>query len=687
MSLGQAARPEIAFVKDEQRNTQEAKRIATSISPDKPNPGVTHMFDISEVANHQHRVTDRRGRHREYHSIAAAIVFASLALGATAADRTRTPAAAPPAYSYGLGDNQNSLYFVLMFRDRPDDVLTTWSQAVEMYKELYHVTNGTHLVGVTTGWESWKRDYPTYEEDTAPPFAHSFSKFRQFNRDIRAYNGDAGAYIGSEVAGPVKDALDAVPGKDKSLDASGKWKFSEAFPGLAGWYSLSLRNRIDDGDDWRSQQSNVANFGLNFVAFDDTLMNRPQAQANESTALGGPITTAAQERAAGVEEIDHLWKTYGISVYTEFDVPEFIGHGVGVWSAANLPNSDYLNKYGSSTIFLHRGMRQNDQGSISGLAWGSEYGNNYRFYSYGSFHLDTVSGSIYPIADLRSIFYRYTVQYLYMQKYRPVSFKDTATYLRVNFSGDLVSTAYKSGGDYTLTQGPVILASKGDRFVPQVGAGCKIFAYSANGSIRSWTLPPTWRGIRSIDRYMLSMTSPPRRVDELPVANKKVTLDMRPETAYLLVPAGDSVTPVVVGFYGKAGDVLGTYGGIKWSAGSSAIRVEKAGAAGGFASNSAYIDSRATSQTVAIGMPRRILHSFRVGNRGGTGSLLIRSSNPQNPEVTLTALPPAGQTRLLETNWQHPETGSVSLVVRDGAGVDHVLFDYLTYSTHLTAAR
>jgi hypothetical protein len=155
----------------------------------------------------------------------------------------------------------------------------------------------------------------------------------------------------------------------------------------------------------------------------------------------------------------------------------------------------------------------------------------------------------------------------------------------------------------------------------------------------------------------------------------------------MLVPAGDSVTPVVVGFYGKAGNVLTTYGGIKWPAGNPAIKVEKAGAAGGFASDSVYIDTTSTSQTVGLAMPHRILHSFRIGNQGGTGSLLIRSSNPDNPEVKLAALPPAGQTRLLETNWQYPERGSVSLGVRDDAGVDHVLFDYITYSTHLTAAK
>lgn len=604
--------------------------------------------------------------------------------------------AAAPTCSPGLGDNQNTLHYVILFRNHPSGlpVYYTFDQALDMYRQVYNFTNGTHSVSYGAGWEAgsaWACPY--FNEDTVPPFDKGFQKFRNLIRGGYRYNADTGLYLDTHLAGPLAFNNRLIADKDKALDAKGNWKTS--WSGVGGrMYNLSIRNRIDNGNEWATLQGFVDNFGMNHSVHTDALNPDSYSIHNESTSLGGKITTKAQEWTAVLQEMDHLWNSYAIGNFTEFVRTEYRGHVFGFFGGyGDESPSNYLNIWGNSVLFMSR----TGSDLAKDMAWGSEWGPRYPGSPGGN------AGG-YPaanVASLRRLYYRNALQYFYMQKYVPESYADNAKTLQVRFSGNLVSEYDKTSGRYQLYQtfpdrtvsyadGTVVAKNANDdptstycRFVPQVGAGCKIIAYSKVARPNaSWTLPPTWDGMTSVDRYITTLDKAPTKVDTLTVTNRAVTFDMAADAGYVLVPAGNGATPLTVMFNDKhAGDILMSYAGIIWDvAGNPAMKVWQADAKGGFSSNSAYVDSASTALvTVNITLPEHsIMHSLRVGTSAGAGAVRLHSSTAGNDDVTLT-LPAVAETALLETNWKYAETGDLSISITNRGGCRNTLLDNFIY--------
>jgi hypothetical protein len=617
------------------------------------------------------------------------------------------PAFAAPelSYSRGLGDHQNSLHVYMAFRKGDTDpgiVATTFEQALDLLRQLSSVSNGTHIVQYGYGWEKGAAlGCPYFEEDPRPPFDHGFRRFRELTRAAARFNANLGTYLDSWIAGPTSTA--AVPVSHRSFDSHGAWRTSLEQNDNA-YLGISLVNAIRDQSptgEWAMLRSNVKHFGMGIAVFEDAMGQfGPQPDydiKNECATCGGVVTDDAMERAAGVEEVDHLWSTYGISTITEFTYPVWIDRLAGdrgsvgrvatFWGADAQSDTlsraqDYLQTWGNSTVFMHR--RGLDP--AIGLAWGSENGADYLVLAApGTANKQTTD-------ELRRSFFKNGVQYLYMQRFQPVSFTETDAALQVTFRGDkstLTSTAYKQGGEYVLTERGdrvVVLAAQGDRLVPQVGAGLKMFAYTTNGSRRLWTLPAAWDGVSFVDRYELSLFSAPSYVDTLAIRpNHELFLEMPwPDKSYVLVPSGDPVTPKTVGFTTLTpGQALPkTFEGLTPISGSPRLLVQAPGAAGGFASNSVAFDTPARRAQARFSLPKTaIFHGMRIGVRAGSGTLTLSSSNARNPSVRV-ALPPATQTALVETSWRYPETGACTVELENDEKVSNVLLNYWTYSAH-----
>ena len=358
--------------------------------------------------------------------------------------------------------------------------------------------------------------------------------------------------------------------------------------------------------------------------------------------------------------------------------------------------SDFLNIWGNSVVFLWRTTNNLAQA----LAWGSEAGCRYPG-SPGFGDGNTMSANM---ATDRQVYYRNAVQYFYMQKFQPQSYTDNSNGITVNFNKGLVSSYNAANSVYTLTQTfsdravtyangvcmePSDLSNDVNstyaRFLPQVGAGCTIIAYSKVAQNNAtWTLPPTWDGITSVDRYVTSLASAPVKLDTLTVgANHTLTFNMGADTGYVLVPHGNAPTPVTTMFNDlTAGSTVTSYSGITWNvAGNPALLVWQADSAGGFSSNSVRFDSESTGTVAAqISLPLGdILDSLCVGNFGGTGTILLHSSTPGNADMTF-ALPSAGQTALLETNWRWAEIGNLTIDLTNSGGCWNTPLDNFMYS-------
>lgn len=593
--------------------------------------------------------------------------------------------AAAPTYSPGLGDNLNTLHWLINIGHRPTTgyvVNTTYPQALQMFQQMYYATNGTHQVGYTIGQDVGRfGNSPDLPEDYDPPLGDGtpgsgFENYRQFSQDAYQYNADVGLFLDTSIIGP--DNVNITPSNQRSLDASGNWKSGWCYGGLC-WMKLSLHNRIAAGDQWSMLDGFVNDYGMTHSVYEDAfIFNNIR---NQSTALGGAITTDAQENTAAVQEMDYLWNTYAVSNFTEDDRTNYQGHAWGFAGPGNSSDDQHLNFWGKSVIYMFRTL--NDLGRD--LAWGSEWGPRtaVKFFA----HNYTSQPYAYPMSDLRAWFFKHTVQYLYMQKFTPLSYTNNASINQVQFSDNLLSTYSKTSGNYTLTQGTLTLADEGDRFVPQVGAGAKVIAFSESGSNKAWTLPSTWSGVTEADRYKLTMAAGPAYVDTLAVTSNQVNLNMTADTAYVLVPRNTAAMPTTAMFNQlNHGNALTAYSGITWNvAGNPTMRIQGPNATGGFGSDSVYLDSTLTSKSAQIILPvSGVLHSVRIGNKGGTGTVTLDSSNGGNSDAVMS-LPAAGQTGLIETNWRNAESGNVTITVSNGTSVKNVLFDNLVFTAPSTA--
>lgn len=609
--------------------------------------------------------------------------------------------AAAPAYSPGLGDNQNTLHWLgPCFRYEPagEGVKTTFDQAKTMYERVYNFTNGTHQATFPFGWEKGQGcRCPFFDEDTVPPFDNGFQKMRGLRTHGYRYNVDTGLYLDSPLTGP--HAYDLIPDKDKGLDPKGKWKAAWKDQLGRPYRVLSIRNRIDNGSEWKLLNGFVDNFECCYAVFEDFFSPSTADFTNQDPSRGGAVTTKAEEWAAVLEEIDYLWHKLNIGVHTEVADVRYAGHVFAIHGGYGGEDpKDYMDNWGNATLFFHRTNRN----IAMDLAFGSEWGPRYetRSYVFGERDLPNQLGSL---PDLRAMYYRHAVAYFYMQKFDFRSYGNNANRTEVKFSGDLVSLYDKATRVYTLKRefpDRTVLFADGIvescdvtkdassdycRFVPQVGAGCKIIAYSKTARPgANWILPPEWDGVASIDRYVATMEQAPVKLDTLSVAAKSVVFDMEADTGYVLVPAGDAATPVTVTFNElKPGAAVTSYAGIGWHApGHCQIKVEPPQSAAGLSTNSIFVDNDATAGVaIRIVLPAKgILHSLRIGTLAGEGTVELRSSARGNAAVVRT-LPRPAETALVETDWQFAETGAASITITNGAGCRGTLVDNLVYSS------
>jgi len=131
-----------------------------------------------------------------------------------------------------------------------------------------------------------------------------------------------------------------------------------------------------------------------------------------------------------------------------------------------------------------------------------------------------------------------------MRRYPAMEYISDAGKYQVRWGADMLATADKGTGKFTLVQGKVTLADGKDRFLPAPDGSRKIFVYSVDGSYgRAWSLPPEWKGVTEVDRCELT-ESGRSFIDRLPVVGGKVVLSTPAKTPFLLTAAAGDLPPV-----------------------------------------------------------------------------------------------------------------------------------------------
>ena len=596
-------------------------------------------------------------------------------------------------YSPGLGDRMDAISYTIglgwLGSSTGLSVVTTYDQALTIQRGVYNITNGAHQVAYALGQDvlRWGSS-PYLLEDTAEPMGDGtpgsgFRKYREYVDASFANNADVAQILEPLLAGRMRE--DYATGDDKiplscyTHDENGNKKVGWT-AGDEYWYLLSLYNLYESGYAQSAWQRMKDTWNFRTHLYYDAMIPVPEGLYNNpnlTTQYGGVITNTEMEWDAVQRETAYSWENYAISSGQEYVHPKYKGlscyfsvpYGV-------VTDIDYMNTWGNSVMVSNRGDEPMN------LVWGSEVSTT----GDDAFQFN---GNHQPWNAFITRLMEHNFQYLYMMERKPLSYTNNGDIYQVVFSGDLVSTYDKKTGNYTLVEnGDFIIADGGDRFIPQVGAGCKIFAYSRSGKTRTWKLPETWASIGEVDRYLLAVNSAPTKVDTLSVTDGCVTVNMTAGKPYLLVPKGDDPTPLTANFNElDEGTTLGTYQGLDFAAaGNPAIKVYGASARGGFGSPSVYADSTDESAVITLGMGSgAILHSLKVGNKGGAGRVVLHSSNPLNEDVMIT-LPETDQVLKFNTGWAHGELGEVSVLIENENGVSNVLFDAIMYSATSAAA-
>ncbi|MFH0921564.1 MAG: FlgD immunoglobulin-like domain containing protein [Fibrobacterota bacterium] len=557
---------------------------------------------------------------------------------------TSLPVCYPPLSTLpGMGDHMFTMHWDFQAKEYLDSFYIpscTPDRMRQIMQGFQRYSNGMPFAGriVSMEYDESLRACmkPYMLEDTRPPWGDGtvgsgYRMFQELSQYAKSLGGSIGFFMNPNLASQSAQIHELVPPFARSLDPSGNWKM--------GWEPTQARY-VSLKNMWDHIEQNGRSYLLNMY---DTLVTRWGADAigsihfdyylaagsaaNQSTSLGGNLTSSAEELHASDRLLEYLWTQYGIS------------------SSVESVDNTLVSPYSFGSMLLNSPLTTDRINSRFDALGKVEWAG-------GLEYLKWVDRDV-----LRTQFYKYMLVYQYNQKTR-------------NFSDSV--------------QDGVTLYSGGDRFVPQVGAGCRIIAYSQNGSNRNWTLPSTWQGITSADVYSLSVDSDPVLLQSDVSISGSIPLTMSTDKGYVVVPHGVAPTPMRARFDDlQGGDVLADYQGITWNvAGNPVLKVRErvpGGVSGGMGTLSMYFDDAATSRSASLTLPPNgILHSVRVGNKGGTGTVTIHSSNSGNPDASFS-LPVVGQTEFIETNWQQPETGNVTITVVCSNGATNVLFDDMVY--------
>ncbi len=590
-------------------------------------------------------------------------------------------------YSPGLGDRMDAVSYTIVFGmiEKPGEftLIQSYEGALEIQKMVSNISNGVHQLAYTLGQDKLRWGTAPYlYEDTAFPMGDGtpgsgYAKYRKYVEDSFANNVDVAQIIEPLLAGRWRDdhapsEEDKIPLSCYTHDEEGNKKIGWT-AGEEGWYLLSLYNLYETGYAQRAWKKMQDTWNFRTHVYYDAMIPVPEGfynNPNRTTKYGGIITNTEMEWDAVQRETKYSWENYAISSAQEHIHPKY----KGLSCSFSIPygpisDEDFIDTWMNSVIIGTRGNEPRN------LVFGCELGE--WDYSIGTTPED-------PEWDkFISRLYKYNLQYLYMMERRPLSFVNTDDIYQVIFSGNMISTYDRKTDNYTLIEnGDFVIADGGDRFIPQAGAGCKIYAYSRDGKTRTWKLPDTWTGVAEVDMYKLTLTAAPAKIDTIAVTDGSVTLKMDAKVPYLIVPKGNNPTPKTANFNDlTAGDAVKEYQGLSFAAdGDCDFKVYGASARGGFASPSIYVESADTSKVFKLGMEEgTILHSLKIGNRGGAGKVVLHSSNPLNPDVMIE-LPKIDQVYKFNTSWVYGETGDVTVKIENDKSVSYVLFDAIMYS-------
>jgi hypothetical protein len=372
-----------------------------------------------------------------------------------------------------LPTHRNVIWYKIFCAEVNKPPHSTFAQAGEIIERVHRYTDGLPQIVYLVGWQYQGHDtgYPSLDKvNSALGSGDDLARLHRMAKE--RWNTVVSYHINLD-----DDYIDH-PGWDPSIIArqpDGALERWEVFNGNQS-YHISHTKDVES----RKVFARLAAM-MQIVPLEKAIHLDAFRNMNWSWEPDGFIG-AIEEFECGVKPIVQFFKSRGIDVTiesTDFGPTEWCGTVSGVWHLADADEMVQL-RHGK----MLGGGRNGDRG-LWNYAFGSAISDDVLYSVDG---VDYITRGTWDLL-LDDIYLGVLLYHFYLER------EMTALHLdkqgaRLQFSDGVTTVASRDGKEMRVTQGDVVIALNYDRFIPRDEF---IYAYSRDGSDRTWMLPKSFR--------------------------------------------------------------------------------------------------------------------------------------------------------------------------------------------------
>lgn len=426
-----------------------------------------------------------------------------------------------------------SLVYKIMNAKKPDVVLVTFEDSLDMIKRIHKMTGGLKQIVYLTGWQYDGHDskYPAWHEvnhrlarpqDKSPrdSFLWLVQEAKKYNAIVSVHVNMCDAYENSPLWKTYYDENLLIRDKDGNLVKGGVWDGDQSYlvSKAAEWRSGRAKERID----YLIDLLQLAEVGTVHI---DVFHPRPSEYHG--------ITY--DDDVVACQEILKYFISRGVEVTNEWFHHEYAGLMPYAWHF-NLDERSRL-KYPPSVI--------TGGGPGCNLRWARRHTATawpgwFTAPEAGCLYEDCWGTSIdgEPTKDLRAFthdFFTRTLQWHFLNNHRVIKHVHTPEVYEVYFEDDVVTSMRTSDRHFTLTHQGRVLREQSDLLIPALWLDRTLMGYSENGCTREWELSADWA---DVSRAKVTTVTPAGNESstQVPVVNGRITLTLEPRQGVMVTP-------------------------------------------------------------------------------------------------------------------------------------------------------
>lgn len=385
-----------------------------------------------------------------------------------------------------------SLVYKITAGTKPDKVVYNFADALQIIKNVHHMTHGMKQIVYLSGWQYDGHDskYPAFfevnqrlkrpEDDTAlESFLWLMQEAKQYNAVVSTHINLCDAYENSPLWDEylAKDLL--VREADGSLQQGGIWDGEQSY-------------RVSKTREWAAgeTQKRIQRF-LELLPIVEAGTVHIDAFFPKPSPFHG---VTMEDEINTIQEIIRYWHSLGVDVTGELFIHEYAGLLPFAWNF----NGDEATrlKYPASVLcggspgWNARHCKNAEEVAWVGVFTAPEAGCLYdEAWGHSGVGHAELGPKMHRFAD---ILYRNALVWAVMNQRDIIQHVHTATSYEVHFTGDLLSCVRTADRYQTVTDRGRLIIDGTDCFAPISWQAREGIAYSQQGGEKSWQLPPEW---------------------------------------------------------------------------------------------------------------------------------------------------------------------------------------------------